>query len=147
MWDFLNNLLDKAGFVAVIYTVTVAGLGLAVHALWKKSAEKEEERAQLAAKLEAAQAEKAAAVEAVRSAEIERRSNMRKAFDEQLRIIAEERRAEAAAFASRLETVQERRVQDAHTTVREAIEHIAETRSAVDKITNAMSTLERVLRA
>ncbi len=145
MWEFLNNLLEKAGFVAVVYAVTIGALGLTVRALWKRLEAKESERAALAAQLAAATAERAAAIEAVRHEETERRSRMREALDAQLMQIAEERRAETRAFSDRLDTLQERRVKDAQDVMREAVEHIAETRQSVDKITHAMQTLERVL--
>lgn len=154
MWEFLDNLLEKAGFVAVVYAVTVGGLAIAVRYLWKKLdekdkaiASKEAQRAELEAELRTKASEKEAAVEAVRSEETEKRSRMRAAFDEQLVQIADERRREAMVFAEKLEELQEKRVRDAHATVREVVEHIAETRTLVEKITNAMQTLERVLRS
>lgn len=147
MWDFLNNLLEKAGFVAVVYAVTIAAAGLTIRALWLKLAEKETERAELTAKLAKAQAEQLAAVEAVRTSEGEKRARMREAFDEQIVALTDDRRREAAAFAEKLDQIQERRVQDAHAVVRESVQHIAEVSNSVDKITNAMTTLERVLRS
>lgn len=147
MWEFLNNLLEKAGFVAVVYAVTVGAMGLTIRALWKKIGEREAERADLAAKLEKATAEQLAAVETVRLAEAEKRARMREAFDEQVLALSEERRREVTLYAEKLDQIQERRVQDAHAVVREAVQHIAEVSASVDKITNAMTTLERVLRS
>lgn len=147
MWEFFNNLLEKAGFVAVLYAVTIGALAFTAREFWKKLGEKEAERVEMVKALERAQAEKAAAVEDVRHEETKKRSAMRAAFDEQIAALAEERRKEALIFTERLASIQERRVQDAHTTVREAVEHIAETRQSVIQITHAMTTLERILRA
>lgn len=130
MWEFLSNVLEHAGFLALVYAVTLGGLAFTVRTLWARLAKKEEE--------------KSALIEAF----AKERADLQKLLVE----VAQERRSDAAAYAEKLELaakrvddLQEKRIAEGQEIVREVTTLTHEMNRSVEKITGAMTTLERVV--
>jgi hypothetical protein len=161
VWEFLRSVLEQHGLAAVLVLATYAGLGYAIRELWKRlHAERDEGAKRDAASIEAVKKrekehtdalERVSRDAAAREAQLlrdehEKRSAMRAEHDKELALLREQLRVDAKDFAGRLDQLQDRRNEELREVLRESLEHMAATRSSVEKITEAMSTLRDIVR-
>ena len=130
MWDFFKELLIRHGLAAVVIVVVLFGAGWLIRYLLKSWRE-----AQKQLRDQYKSHAKALAAKDVEKAELE------KEHAEEMRMVTEQ-------FAERIDTLQERRVEEARERVEEArevtktvVKHVEHTKNSVEKITVAMETL------
>ena len=146
MWEVLRVVLGRHGAVVEIVLATYVGLGVIVRELWKRLQESAEQlKAERDAHAKGVLAEREALGKAV-LLERETRAAMRAEHERELTGLREQIALEALRYAQRLDTLHERRNDDLREVLRESLDHMAATREAVGKITEAMGTLRDVLR-
>lgn len=151
MWEFLNNLLDKAGVVVALFALTVLAFVGIARIAWKQM-ERLNERL----------LESRNQVEIIRRQDEEKRAVMRMAFDEERIAFASERARIAAEHAAELISVAElarkeargfgERVdllRDRHTTqmvelVEKSTRHIERIDQSISRLGVAIDVLVRV---
>lgn len=106
MWEFLSNVLERAGFVATVFALVMLGCGAAVAALWKQN-QKLHEQIQRVLADSAKKAEEASQRHA-----------------SELKALADDHSKQLAQFAKRVDDLQERRVKEASTLTERVMEHI-----------------------
>lgn len=155
MWDFLNNVLEQAGFVAALYVLTMVGVALAGRMVWKHIVALNAKLVAAETRATKATAGTAAAVEKVRTEESGKRGKMREAHDEERRrtdaehaaellAVAEERRAEAERFGDRIETRADRHSDQMIQLVEKSTKHIERIDSSIGNFSAALDVLIRL---
>lgn len=148
MWDFLNNLLEKAGVVAALYALTLVGIGAASRWLWGQWTKT------LAAHSAAIKAEEVKRGEMRVAFEVERRE-MREAHTgamareaaehaAELLAVAEQRRAEAERFGARLDAVRDHHTEQMVGLVEKSTRHIERIDQSVAKLGAGLDVLIRI---
>jgi hypothetical protein len=112
VWEFLGEVLERHGLASVISVAVIGAFGFAIRTLWLKNAE-------LQCALVRGAAEQAQAVHVIR-ADCERA---------------------VVHCRKQLDALHERRNTETREILRENLVHIAETRAAVDRITEAVQEL------
>lgn len=148
MWDFLSNVLEQAGVVALLFVLTLLGAGFAFRALWKANqkalsrvaeVQKEEADKRLAAR-KAHEEER----EKMRAAHTKELAALHDEHDKELRGILKARKEEADAYASKLDAIQERRVAETRDVTTKVVQHIASIDQTVGKLGAAVDVLVRL---
>jgi len=121
VWEFFAEVLRTQGLLALVLLLTIGGLGVAVRHLWVRQNELVTEYEKLL-------------------------EEMRRTHAKELSEAREQLRIETRLFAERLDALHEKRAQEMQSMVREAVEHIAATSYAVERITDSMSILRDVIR-
>jgi len=129
VWEFLNAILTHAGPTAALYTLTLFGMAFGVRALWTRNQKLHE------------------TVASVQETEAKKRSDMRDAHEKQIGALMESRRLEVERLISKIDTLQEARVQSATEVTREVVEHVAATRQAVERTGDTLDFLRDVITA
>jgi len=146
LWEFASDVLERHGLAVVVILATYAGLGIIVRELWVRLHERttaiETERVAHTKALLLEREERTKAVIAEREA----RAAMRAEHERELTAMREQLAVEAQRYAQRFDALHERRNEDLREVLRESLDHMAATREAVGKITEAMGTLRDVLR-
>lgn len=138
MWEVAGQVLEKAGVVALLYFLTLVGGGVLFRWMAKKLAEETKARVEA----EAATATKLAELKAQHETE---KRVMRDAHNAEITALHEERRLAAEQFAGKLETLQERRLEEARTIVREVVDNASATRRSMDKISDVLEWLRTTM--
>lgn len=148
MWEFLSNVLEKAGVVAALYVLTLIGMAIA---------------ARYTAKAYKAALDRVAEVQ---KAEEKKRGDMRAAFEiekrelmtahaaelarerdecsTELLAVAEQRRAEAERFGVRLDTVRDHHTDQMVTVVEKSTRHIERIDQTVGRLAAGLDMLIRI---
>lgn len=138
MWEVAGQVLEKAGVVALLYFLTLVGGGVLFRWMAKKLAEETKARVEA----EAATATKLAELKAQHETE---KRVMRDAHNAEITALHEERRLAAEQFAGKLETLQERRLEEARTIVREVVDNASATRRSMEKISDVLEWLRTTM--
>lgn len=138
MWEVAGQVLEKAGVVALLYFLTLIGGGVLFRWMAKKLAEETKARVEA----EAATATKLAECKANHEAE---KRAMRDTHAAEITALHEERRLAAEQFAGKLETLQERRLEEARTIVREVVDNASATRRSMDNISAVLEWLRTTM--
>lgn len=159
MWQFFESVLKHSGFTALLFVLTLVGGFFIVRALWKRTREAEKERTEAVAAVDSR-------IETVRAEEHSKRSAMREAFErekheiwekndadrrkvvadlnDQLLKLAEERRNEAERFATRLDELQEKRIEENGKIIERVITHVESTKNTLGKLSAGVDVLIEV---
>jgi DNA anti-recombination protein RmuC len=150
VWEFLGGIAERHGLAALIVIATYAGLGVAIRELWKRLHTERDAHEALEKAHDEALAklgkEHTEALAKVLREEFEKRSAMRTEVEREIAMLRGQLHGEAAKHAERLDVLHEKRTDELRDVLREALEHMGATRSSVEKITEAMSTLRDVVR-
>ena len=156
MWDFLNNLLEKAGVVAVLFAVVMIAGGLVFRWIGMRYLAAEKSLAEKTTKLEKADEVKASAISELQAVEDKKRAEMRGAHEAQLREIIKshddeiialhiERREAAENFAAKLETLQEKRLEELNKIVREVVTSATKTEGAMVRMADVLDLVKNAM--
>lgn len=152
MWQFFASVLEHAGFIALLYVLTLVGGFFVIRALWKRVREAEEKAAAVDARIEAVRLEEhkkrsdmRAAVEAEK-VELEKRLTTEKqealdALTRQILELADEHRTEAARHAARIDELQEKRVAETGAVIEKVVRHVESTKNGLDKLNSGLDVL------
>lgn len=138
MWEVAGQVLEKAGVVALLYFLTLLGGGALIRWMAKKLAEETKARVEA----EASTATKLAELKAQHERDIR---TMRDAHNAEITALHDERRLAAEQFAGKLETLQERRLEESRTIVREVVDNASSTRRSMDKISEVLEWLRATM--
>jgi len=145
MWDVASGVLEKAGVVALFFFLSLVGGAFLIRWFVKKLAEESRLRVAAEERINAIVAEESAKRAKVRLAHEQQLNQMRAAHDAEIAALHEERRIAAEQFAQRLEELQERRLEEARTIVREVVENAGATRRSMDKISDVLEWLRMTM--
>lgn len=156
MWDFANNLLEKSGLVAVLFFSVMAAGAFAFRWIGKRYLEAEKNLATKTKALEGADAAKKAALDKLRAEEDKKRALMRasheeqiakiiKAHDEEIFALHIERREAAEGFASKLERLQEKRLEEMQSIVREVVKSATKTEGAMVRMAEVLDIVKNAM--
>lgn len=157
VWEFLNNLLEKAGVVAVVYAVTLLGASWLARVGWKLYDAQRKEAETSAQALATTQAASVLALSEMRSAESGKRAVLREAWEkersstaqeyaEALRVCGGLYRDEVAILTKKLEDLHEKRLIETTGLLERVVTQVESTRTSTEKLSSALETLVEVTR-
>lgn len=132
--SFVDKVFSEYGLAVAILVIVIIGLGLAVWQLWKKNHS-----------LEKSLKDTAKTIAEIRKGEEDKRATMREAHVAELYEVKRLYREATEKYAARLDELQEKRVQEATTVVREVLDHINAVDNSVKQITEAVRVLRDVV--
>ena len=149
MWEFLGNVAGTYGFGALIALIALGGMGFAVRELWKRN--KELANGPTSKRMEAIEDQLKELVRVggdIRTLRDEhgiQLAALRKEFTERLTVVQGARQDETAAYARRVDELQEKRLSEMKEVVTAVVRSSIETNTAVGKISDTMDTLTDVM--
>lgn len=166
MWNFLTQLLTQGGVIAVLVCAVIAGLGAAVWVVWKQNATFQkallesqeqaqkkliEEHTKALRDMEEVVTKSLDLLEQLHEAHLG--SNARDAAgklkwwnDVELAVQARKFEELHLKYNERIESIQERRIQDQQSLAREAIDAMNSVRTALEKFSAVLESFTSALR-
>lgn len=132
--SFVDKVFSEYGLAVAILVLVIIGLGFAVWQLWKKNHE-----------MGKSLKDTAKTIADIRKGEEEKRATMREAHVVEMHEVKRLYREAIEKYSERLDELQEKRVQEANSVVREVLEHINAVDNSVKQITEAVRVLRDVV--
>lgn len=146
MVEFLGEVLEKGGVVAVLYVLTLLAGGVVFRWLVKKLRESEIGRLTAEAKIEAVRSDEKATRAEMRLAHEEQIHRINQAHAEEIAALREEQKEDANTYAEQLHSLQERRVEEGRAIVREVVQQTTATEAAMTKLGEILLDVRSVIR-